>query len=152
MAITKDLAKQTRTLKRFFVPHILNTIYITLIICLFMENYLKTPFNPFKTENILLKKFKLYLIKFIRRYYNPDEKYASAIILQAENKFVKFLVDIFFNGVILYIALSGLIFTFPRLLNWIYLGSEYWHIPLSIFYLGLIYWTGEKIIKSRGKR
>ena len=117
-----------------------------------MENYEKTPFNPFKSENILSKKLKYFLINFIRRYYNPDEKYANGILLQAENNLVKFLIDVFVNGFILYIALSGFVFTFPKTLSWIYLGSAYWHIPVSMFYLGLGYWTIEKIIKSRGKK
>ncbi len=126
----------------------LNTIYIVLIICLIMENSFKTPFNPFKSENILSKRLKLLLINFIRRYYNPDEKYASQVISQAEKNLVKFFVDIFFNGIILYLALTGLVFTFPRLTSWIYLGSEFWHIPGSMFFLGLIFWTAEKTIKS----
>ncbi len=113
-----------------------------------MENPLKTPFNPFKSENILSKRLKLLLINFIRRYYNPDEKYASQVITQAEKNLVKFFVDISFNGFVLYLALTGLVFTFPRLTSWIHLGSAYWHIPGVMLYLGLIFWTIEKTIKS----
>ncbi len=118
-----------------------------------MENLHKSPFNPFENKNILSKKLKILLINFIRRYYNPNEKYADGIISNIETNFVKFLIDVFFNGFILYLALTSLIFTFPRLLNWIHLTNSYWQIPLSIFYLGFAYWTIEKIIKStRGKK
>lgn len=118
-----------------------------------MENYYKTSFNPFKNNNIFSKKLKVLLVTFIRRYYNSTEKYADTVLYNAETNLIKFLVDILFNGFILYVALTSLIFIFPRLTSWIYLGTGYWQIPLSIFFLGWAYWTGEKIIKStRGKK
>ncbi len=95
---------------------------------------------------------KKLLLKFIRRFYNPELKYIDKLIEEWLKNLVQFIVWIVFHGIMAYLALSGLIFVIPALSHYFFLGSSYWHIPIVVFYLGIMFWFIEELYKFFRKK
>ncbi len=104
------------------------------------KNPYKIPENNVNNEGIIAKKLKYWLINFIRKYYNPKLTYIEPIIDGWVKSFVQRFILIIVNGFIFYLTLSGLVFVFPRTSPYIFIGTAYWHIPITILYLGIISW------------
>jgi len=103
-------------------------------------------FNP---ANTLKNSF----INFVRYFYDDRIGYTTDLTRKWIKFIIPFLITIFFTGFVFYLFFSGLVFIFPKLSPYIFTGSEYWHIPIIIFYLGLIRWYGEDLYKFiRGKK
>ncbi|KKL25564.1 hypothetical protein LCGC14_2404000, partial [marine sediment metagenome] len=45
--------------------------------------------------------------------------------------------------IVTYLVLFGIVFVFPKISAFIFLGTTYWHIPMIIFFLGIILWFFE---------
>jgi len=80
---------------------------------------------------------KKLLLKFLRRFYNPHLQYADIQIKEWQNAFVKFIVDLVFNGFMWWITALAIISIFG--VTWFNLGPGLWHI-LNIIQFGLISW------------
>lgn len=106
-----------------------NTINSTL----FNRNFPKPHLN-------LLKSLKTSILSFYRRYYDPNATYFNVVIKKQFDRLLMFLIDVMFNGFLLYWGIYGLVWAFPKLSSFIFLGATYWHIPVTMFYLGLVSW------------
>jgi len=94
---------------------------------------------------------KKLLLKFVRKFYNPDLQYIDALIEDWQKKSVQFIVWIVFNGIVFYLFLFGLILIIPLLSNYIFLGSSYW-IPIIVLFLGIMLWFVEELYKFFRKK
>ncbi len=95
---------------------------------------------------------KKLLLKFVRRFYDSNLTYADKLIEEWEKKSVRFIIDIIINGFVFYLVLVGLSTVFVRLSDKIYLGKEYWEVPLIILLLGIIIWFFESVLKTWRKK
>ncbi len=102
-------------------------------------NLFKRVLNLPKTDGLLRKTLKYYILLFVRRFYNPNLQYADTIITKWINSFVTFFLDISLHGVVFYLTILSFIYIFPWSANYVHLGTRYW-IPVSIYALGLVYW------------
>ena len=100
--------------------------------------------NPFKVRFNPIKSLKTLLLQFIQYFYDPKVQYIDDLINQWTKSFIQLIVHILFNGLPVYLFLSGIAFIFPKSSPYIFLGSTYWHIPIILMYLGLIIWYTEK--------
>ena len=107
---------------------------------LFPRNFPKPNLNPLKTLEKLI-------LSFYRRHYDPNATYARVIIKRQLDKLTIFMIDIMMTGFMLYWGLYGLVWSFPGLSSFIFLGATYWHIPVTMFYLGLVSWLFGKYYK-----
>ena len=98
------------------------------------------PINPINT-------LKNSILSFVREFYDPNAAYADKIIEKWNKSFVQLVVWIIFNGLALYLVLSGISFIFPRTSSYIFIGNSYWQIPLLIIYSGIILWFAEGMYK-----
>ncbi len=95
---------------------------------------------------------KKVLLKFVRRFYNPNLTYADKLLEEWEKKSVRFIIDIIINGLVFYLVLIGLSTVFIGLSDKIYLGKTYWEIPLIIILLGVTIWFFESVLKTWRKK
>lgn len=91
------------------------------------------PFNP-------IQRLKNSLLNFTREYYDSKVGYADEIINKWSKSLVTLIIYILVNGMLAYLVLSGIVFIFPKTSGFIFVGTKYWHIPIIVFYLGLIIW------------
>jgi len=84
-------------------------------------------------------------LNFVRYFYDPKVTYTDTIIQKWIKVLIPFILDITATGFVFYLALSGLVFVFPKVSQYIFLGTVYWHIPIIILYLGLIRWFFEDL-------
>ena len=103
-------------------------------------NPFKTPKNVQETDGIIAKNVKKLILSFVRRFYNPNLQYADSIINEWINGLVKFFIDIFVNGFMLYICFFSFLWIFPKLNNYINIGTEFWHFPITLVSFGLVSW------------
>ena len=94
-----------------------------------------------------MKTIQQLLLYFIRYFYQPDLPFIDKLIEQWLKSLIQQIVWVVFNGFIGYLTLSGLVFIFPGLDRLVFLGSKYWHIPIVIFYVGIIIWFFEALYK-----
>ncbi len=93
-------------------------------------------FNP---TNTLKNSF----IDFVRYFYDPNIQYVSHLRTKWIKELVPFVLDIILSGFVFYLVLFGIVFVFPKISAFIFLGTTYWHIPMIIFFLGIILWFFE---------
>ncbi len=98
------------------------------------------PFNP---ANTLKNSF----LNFVRYFYDENLTYANTLPKKWVKDLIPFIFDIILTGLMFFLFLSGLVFVFPKTSSYIFIGTEYWHIPIVILYLGLILWFSEDIYK-----
>ena len=98
------------------------------------------PFNP---KNTLKNSF----LNFVRYFYDENLTYANTLPKKWIKALIPFIFDIILTGLVFYFTLSGLVFVFPKLSNYIFVGTEFWHILKIILYLGVIRWFFEDIYK-----
>jgi len=87
---------------------------------------------------------KKLLLKFVRRFYDPNLAYVDRLIDEWVNKFVRFFIYVIFNGFMVWLVFVALKSLIP--LNWPILGPGVWHL-LNILQLGLISWFLKGLIQ-----
>ena len=76
---------------------------------------------------------KKLLLRFLRRFYNPNLDYAETEIKKWQEQFVKFIILIILNGILGLLVIVSII----HLLKGV--GPGFWYI-LNIFEVGIIFW------------
>lgn len=102
-----------------------------------------------------VKSLKNSFLGFVRYFYDPMLPYPENLFRKWTKVLVPFIITLFLTGLVFYLFLFGLIFIFPKLSPYIFLGERFWQIPIIILFLGLIRWFGEdlyKFIKRGGKK
>ena len=84
------------------------------------------------------EKLDYLILNLLRKHINPNLTYPSVFYKMLVDKFIKLSIEVLLNGTLLYLFLSAISFIFPFLVPFIFLGSEYWLIPVAIIYLGII--------------
>ena len=103
-------------------------------------------FNP---TNTLKNSF----LNFVRYFFDDKVQYTEHLTTKWIKAFVPWFFTLILTGFVFYLFISGLVFVFPKLSNYIFTGTSYWHIPVIIFYLGLIRWYGEDLYNlMRGEK
>ena len=94
---------------------------------------------------------KKLLLKFVRRFFNPDLAYTDALTKQWVDGLVRLIVDIIFYGFVGWLFILSILSIFP--INWINIGPGAWHL-LNIFQIGFILWflKGTLNYLRRGKK
>ncbi len=92
-----------------------------------------------------VKSLKNSFLNFVRYFYDETLTYPEIAIRKWIKAFVPFFITILLTGLVFYLTLSGLVFVFPKVSSFIFLGTTYWHIPVIVLYLGLIRWFGEDL-------
>ena len=91
--------------------------------------------NVFKIQNNPIKNL---LLRFLRRFYFKDLKYVDQVTEQWVNSLVIWIIDLFANGFLTYMALMGIVIIFPSV-N-INLGNNLWQRFIILVLSGLIVW------------
>lgn len=102
-----------------------------------------------------VKSLKSHFLNFVRYFYDPMLPYPETLFRKWFKQFIPFLLTLFLTGLVFYLFLYGLVFIFPKLSSYIFLGKFFWQIPIIILFLGLIRWFGEdlyKFIRRGGKK
>ncbi len=94
-------------------------------------------FNP---TNTLKNSF----INFVRYFYDPNLQYASHLKTKWIKSLIPLILDIFLNGLVYYIGFFGIVFIFPKLSPFIFLGNTFLQIISVIFLIGIIIWVFEE--------
>ena len=136
------------TKRTFNYKKVFKNLYLVLILLFitFIKNTKKRVNNVHKNS---IMKIKLFIVAFGRKYFNPDLKYADPLIKQWKQTFVHFLVFVLFNGIVFYISLTAIVYVFPSLSKYIFLGNNVFQVILAIFSLGMAAWFLKKIINIR---
>ena len=100
-----------------------------------------------KSPNKVKKYLKNQLLRFVRRFYDENTPYVDPLIERWTKGIVKFVLDIFLAGFVLFLALVSLKIILPYHTNWLNLGTRFWHVPIIIIGLGMIYWTFQDIYR-----
>ena len=93
--------------------------------------------NPILIVNNAIKTL---ILKFIRRFYQPELTYTDKLIKQWVDNLIRWFIDILFNGFVGYLALFGLTYLFPALNNKIFLGDNLFYLPFTIVLIGIVSW------------
>lgn len=99
--------------------------------------------NTYETEGIVSKTIKKLILSFYRRFYDSTAQYADKLIKTWTDNLIVFLIDIFFNGLLIYWFLFGLIWVFPKSQAFIVLGHGKF-FPVTLFSLGMMSWLISK--------
>ncbi len=87
---------------------------------------------------------KKHLLKFVRKYYQTDLRYADDLLRKWEKVIVRAIIDVFLNGIVVWLVFLSILTMFP--LKYPILGPGAWHI-LNIFQLGLLSWFFRELWK-----
>lgn len=136
------------TKRTFNYKKVLFILYSALIL-LFKEKITNTKKRANNLHKNSIMKIKLFIVEFGRKYFNPDLKYADPLILQWKKSFMHLLVFVLFNGVAFYISLTAIVYVFPSLSKYIFLGHNFFQVILAIFSFGMAAWFLKKIINIR---
>jgi len=88
---------------------------------------------------------KKLLLKFLRRFYNPNLDYVETQIKKWQDQFVKFLVLIILNGMFGLLAIVSIV----HLLKGV--GPGFWYI-LNIFEIGIVLMFIKALIEKLRRR
>ena len=83
---------------------------------------------------------KNWLLTFIRTFYNPDLTYVDKVLDDFVKSLIRWVILIILNGFLTYLVISGLVFAVPYFSRVFFIGTTYWHVPVLIFYWGIISW------------
>lgn len=101
-------------------------------------NPLESPINTPKIDGLIKKRLKYWLIWFGRTFYDQDLTYVDKLLKKWLKATVTSFISITVNGIAIFAALFGIIYTFPKLATYTHLASGN-KIPISVFLLGISY-------------
>lgn len=90
--------------------------------------------NIEKSENKVFKTIKKYILRFIRRFYQPELDYIEKVVEKWINSFVIGIIDILLNGFVLWLSFIGILRIYSFFVHQDFRLTD-------IFYYGVVLWS-----------